>query len=246
MFFNGTGNINMRNGSGVQSSPGGSFPVVAATLIESTKFNNTINDINTELTRSIASDGQTTITANLPMGGFKHTGAAAGAATGEYAEYAQMVAAIAAGGFPSGTNMPFYQASPPTGWTATAIQNDSMMRVVTAAGTGGTSGAGAGHSPILNNVVTSHTHVFTGSALAAHTHTDSGHTHTVNGDNGGAGGGGGDSGRATTLLRTPITNTGFANISSVSAGTPTGTNANNAGAADWKPKYMDFCVGTKT
>jgi hypothetical protein len=148
--------------------------------------------------------------------------------------------------FPSGTKMPFYQASPPTGWTATAIQNDSMMRVVTAAGTGGTSGAGAGHSPILNNVVTSHTHVFTGDPLAAHTHTDSGHTHTVNGDNGGAGGGGGDSGRATTLLRTPITNAGFAVISSNSAGTPSGTNATNAGAANWQPKYMDFCVGTKT
>jgi hypothetical protein len=84
-----------RNGSGVQTSPGASFPAVAATLIESTKFNSIINDINTSITQSIASDGQTPITANLPMGGFKHTGAAAAAGSGEYAEYAQMNTAIA-------------------------------------------------------------------------------------------------------------------------------------------------------
>jgi len=85
-----------RNGSGVQSSPGSSFPAVANTLIESTKFNNVITDINNVLTQSISNDGQTPILANLPMGGFKHTGAAAGAVAGEYVEYAQAAAQIAA------------------------------------------------------------------------------------------------------------------------------------------------------
>jgi len=82
----------MRNGSGVQSSPGSSFPAVANTLIESTKFNNIITDINNGITQSISNDGQTPILANLPMGGFKHTGAAAAITSGEYAEYAQMLA----------------------------------------------------------------------------------------------------------------------------------------------------------
>jgi len=79
----------MRNGSGVQSSPGSSFPAVANTLIESTKFNNVITDINNALTQSVSNDGQTPILANLPMGGFKHTGAAAASANGEYLEYSQ-------------------------------------------------------------------------------------------------------------------------------------------------------------
>lgn len=84
-----------RNGSGTQSSPAGSFPAVGGTLIESTKFNNVINDINASLTASIANDGQTPILANLPMSGFKHTGAAAATASGQYVEYAQMNAALA-------------------------------------------------------------------------------------------------------------------------------------------------------
>jgi hypothetical protein len=145
---------------------------------------------------------------------------------------------------PSGTKMPFYQASPPSGWTSTAIQNDSMMRVVTAAGTGGTSGAGSGHSPILNNVVTSHTHVFTGDPLAAHTHTDSGHTHTIIADIGA--GGDGFVGASNQNRGNKTTASGNASISSNSAGTPSGTNAVPAGAANWQPRYMDFCVGTKT
>jgi hypothetical protein len=78
-----------RNGSGTQSSPAGSFPVVTGTIIDSTKFNNTINDINSEITKSIANDGQTPILANLPMSGFKHTGAAQANAAGQYVEYAQ-------------------------------------------------------------------------------------------------------------------------------------------------------------
>lgn len=83
-----------RNGSGVQTSPGSSFPAVASTLIESTKFNNVINDINTVLTQSISNDGQTPILANLPMGGFKLTGLAAGAGAGDSVEYAQALALL--------------------------------------------------------------------------------------------------------------------------------------------------------
>ena len=151
---------------------------------------------------------------------------------------------------PSGTKMPFYQAAPPTGWTATAIQNDSMMRVVTSALTGGTSAAGSGHSPILNNVVTSHTHVFTGTAMGTHNHTTIAHDHApLSGSHfaslGATGSyinmtGGVSWGNDATTANTTVV------VNAISAGTPAGTNAVPAGAANWAPRYMDFCVGTKT
>jgi hypothetical protein len=61
-----------RNGSGTYSLPAGN-PVTTGTTISSTWANNTLSDIATALTNSVASDGQTTPTANLPMGGFAHT-----------------------------------------------------------------------------------------------------------------------------------------------------------------------------
>lgn len=61
-----------RNGSGVYSLPAGN-PVVTGTTISSTWANTTLSDMATALTGSIASDGQTTATGNLPMGGFIHT-----------------------------------------------------------------------------------------------------------------------------------------------------------------------------
>jgi len=79
-----------RNGSGVYSPPGSSFPAVANTLIEASKFNNTINDIGTALTESIARDGQTTITGNIPMSTFKFTGLGAGSAATDSARVGQV------------------------------------------------------------------------------------------------------------------------------------------------------------
>lgn len=62
-----------RNGSGTYQLPAGN-PVVSGTTISSTVHNATNADIATALTGSIAKDGQTTPTANLPMGSFRHTG----------------------------------------------------------------------------------------------------------------------------------------------------------------------------
>ena len=56
-----------RNGSGTYSLPAGN-PVVTGTTISSTWANNTLSDIATALTGSLASDGQTTATGNLNMG----------------------------------------------------------------------------------------------------------------------------------------------------------------------------------
>lgn len=62
-----------RNGSGVYSLPAGN-PVTTGTTISSTWANNTLNDMASALTASIAYDGQTVPVANLPMGGNIHTG----------------------------------------------------------------------------------------------------------------------------------------------------------------------------
>lgn len=68
-----------RNGSGTYGLVAGN-PVTTGTTISSTWANNTLSDIATALTNSIAKDGQTTPTANLPMGSFKLTGLAIGTA----------------------------------------------------------------------------------------------------------------------------------------------------------------------
>lgn len=82
MAFNGSGTF-------VLYSPGN--PVVTGTTISSTWANNTLNDIATGLSTCITKDGQTTPTANLPMGGFKLTGLAAGASNGDSLRYEQLV-----------------------------------------------------------------------------------------------------------------------------------------------------------
>jgi len=66
------------NGSGAFSTI--DTPVVTGTTISSTAFNATMADIATGLTDCVTRDGQSPALANLPMGGFKLTGLAAGSA----------------------------------------------------------------------------------------------------------------------------------------------------------------------
>lgn len=68
------------NGAGLYSPPAADFPAVANTLIESTHFNNVINDIATALSTCITKDGQTVVTQNIPFGGFALTGVGSGLA----------------------------------------------------------------------------------------------------------------------------------------------------------------------
>lgn len=66
------------NGSGVFSLTTGN-PVVTGTVISSTWANNTLADIaNNGLTNALTKDGQQTPTANIPLGGFRLTGAGDG------------------------------------------------------------------------------------------------------------------------------------------------------------------------
>jgi microcystin-dependent protein len=73
---------------------------------------------------SIARDGSTAPLANLPMGGYQHTGVAAATGSGQYAEYNQMLAAAtaaataaaAAVAVPPGTIIKSRATSVPSGW----------------------------------------------------------------------------------------------------------------------------------
>ena len=77
-----------RNGSGVYSLPAGN-PVVTGTTISSSAFNNTMNDIATALTGSVAADGQTPMSGPLAMGNNKITGVATGTTTNDAVNWGQ-------------------------------------------------------------------------------------------------------------------------------------------------------------
>ena len=77
-----------RNGSGTYSLPAGN-PVVSQTVISSTWANNTMNDIASALTGSVASDGQTPMTGPLNMNSNKIANLANGTINGDAINYTQ-------------------------------------------------------------------------------------------------------------------------------------------------------------
>ena len=79
-----------RNGAGTATPPAGN-PVVSGTTITSTWGNDTVDDIYNELSNSLAKDGQTTPTANLPMGGYRHTGVGDSASLTSYPSTKQLL-----------------------------------------------------------------------------------------------------------------------------------------------------------
>jgi hypothetical protein len=185
--------------------------------------------------------------------------------------------------FASGTKIAFFQAAAPTGWTQDITINNCMLRAVNAAG----GGSGGTDSPVLNDktmvahthaftgsALAAHTHAFTGSALAAHTHAFTGnaltaHTHTDSGHNHGSGGANFSyAGGSNIQSSGGVVSTGFAHISSNSAGTPTGSISSTAAgtpagsigstvagtpsgsisstaAVSWTPKYIDMIICAK-
>lgn len=84
------------NGSGVYTPPGADFPAVAGTLIESAKYNNVVTDVSSALTNCITKDGQTTPTSNIPMGGFRVTGAGNASSAQDLTTKEQTIDALAA------------------------------------------------------------------------------------------------------------------------------------------------------
>lgn len=81
-----------RDGAGNFSLPYPDF--VAGTTIESAQVDANNSDIATAITASIAKDGQTVPTANLPMGGFKHTGVAVASSLTDYARADQVIGSV--------------------------------------------------------------------------------------------------------------------------------------------------------
>lgn len=77
------------NGSGTYAPPAASFPEVPGTTIDAARFNATVNDLASGITAALAKNGENAATANLPMGGFKHTGAAVAANANEYVTWNQ-------------------------------------------------------------------------------------------------------------------------------------------------------------
>lgn len=103
------------NGSGTFTlySPGN--PVVTGTTISSTWANNTLTDIATGLSTALTKDGQTTPTANIPMGGFRLTGLAAATALTDAIRYDQVQ-----------NSSPTYLTSPAGTDTITATAPNSL------------------------------------------------------------------------------------------------------------------------
>ncbi len=79
-----------RNGAGVYTLYPGVNPVVSGTTISSTWANNTLNDLATAMSGSIAADGQTPITGNLQMSTFRHTGVGNAVARTDYSSAGQI------------------------------------------------------------------------------------------------------------------------------------------------------------
>lgn len=77
-----------RDGAGNYSLPVAAF--VFDTVISETDMNSDLSDIAAALTASIAIDGQTIPTADLPMGAFKHTGVGNASARNHYATAGQV------------------------------------------------------------------------------------------------------------------------------------------------------------
>ena len=78
------------NGSGTFAPPPANYPAVALTPITSANRNAVDADFATGLTTAITTDGQTTVTANIPLGGYKLTGVGAATARTDAASLASL------------------------------------------------------------------------------------------------------------------------------------------------------------
>jgi hypothetical protein len=78
------------NGSGTFLINTAGQPVVSGTVISSTAFNALTADLATGLSTAITKDGQTTITANIPMANYKFTGLGVGSGAADSANLSQV------------------------------------------------------------------------------------------------------------------------------------------------------------
>ena len=127
-----------RNGSGSYTNPYPNF--VAGTVISSDQVDANNSDIATALTQSIAVDGQSTLTGNIPFNNRKITGLAVGAAATDSANLGQIQASAyvfcgtMGGGADAGTLSPTpaitaYAAGQRFFWKASTNANTGAMTV---------------------------------------------------------------------------------------------------------------------
>jgi microcystin-dependent protein len=132
------------NGSGVfvgPSLPGTWNPASSGSSIDPTDWNTLLTDISAALTNTVCKDGQSTVTANIPMATHRITGmgdplGAQDAATKNYVDAAM----------PSGIVLPYGGASAPSGYLLCAGQAVSRIGATAAlfAAIGTTYGSGDG------------------------------------------------------------------------------------------------------
>lgn len=94
------------NGSGVFLVSSTGQPVVANTLISASVFNAFASDVASALSTAVYKDGQQTITANLPMGGYKITGLGDASNAGEALRYNGALGTPSSGTLTNCTGLP--------------------------------------------------------------------------------------------------------------------------------------------
>jgi len=82
------------NGSGTYVLPPAYSPELNGTIIDALRYNGLTTDVAQGITAALAKNGENSPTGNLPMGSFKHTGAADAVAVGEYLVYGQVSAVL--------------------------------------------------------------------------------------------------------------------------------------------------------
>lgn len=86
------------------------YPPATGEIVDAAYYKQVIDDIHTGLTTALTKNGQTTPTANLPMGGKKFTGAADAAASDEFTTLGQVQTMVAAAGVTGWFNVKSYGA----------------------------------------------------------------------------------------------------------------------------------------
>ena len=121
------------NGSGTFVINSTGQPVVTNTVISSTAFNALTADLATGLSTTLTKDGQTTPTANIPMGTFKFTGLGVGSAATDSANISQVQSSFGSFLTASGTDTITATVSPAL--TAYAV-GQTFKFIVAATNTG--------------------------------------------------------------------------------------------------------------
>ena len=116
------------NGSGTFVINSTGQPVVTGTIISSSAFNALTADLATGLSTTMTKDGQTTATANIPMGSFKFTGLGVGSAATDSANISQVQNSFGSFLTVSGTNTITATVSP----ALTAYATGQMFAFVAA------------------------------------------------------------------------------------------------------------------